>query len=72
MLHLLVLGDLRYRALNSWPGGAADNTAITLVQAWLPQILTKKNSTYSAAHCTGWAFVIHCEGGVEILRAVID
>ena len=72
LLHRLTLSDLCYCALNSWPGGATDDAAITLVWAWLPRARTAENSIYSAAHCTGWAFVIHYEGGVEILRAIID
>lgn len=72
LCYVLALSNLRYRALNSWPGGAADDTAITLVRAWLPDTPTKENGMYNTAHRRGWALAIHRKGGVETLRAIID
>ena len=58
--------------LDSQPGEVADDATITRIQVWLLPALIKENSIYNAARCRGWAFVIHCEGGVEILRAVVN
>ena len=58
--------------LDSQPGEVADDATITRIQVWLLPALIKENSIYNAARCRGWALVIHCKGGVEILRAIID
>lgn len=72
LCYALVLSNLGYRALDSRPGGAADDTAITLVWARLPRIFTKENGMHNAAHRRGWAFIIHRENGIKMLCVVVN
>ena len=58
--------------LDSQPGEVDDDATITLVQAWLPRVLTKENGMHNAAHHRDWVFVIHRENGIEMLCVVIN